>query len=58
VVLALSFLAQRISGPIAALLFMVYAGLTGLTLSWNLLRLLAGLDLDCVLRHRGARSPR
>ncbi len=33
VVLALSFLAQRISGPIAALLFMVYAGLTGLTLS-------------------------
>src|SRR5678816_197186 len=33
VVLALSFLAQRISGPVAALLFMVYAGLTGLTLS-------------------------
>ena len=33
VVLALSFLAQRISGPIAALLFIVYAGLTGLTLS-------------------------
>jgi hypothetical protein len=32
-VLALSFLAQRISGPIAALLFMAYAGLTGLTLS-------------------------
>jgi hypothetical protein len=32
-VLALSFLAQRISGPVAALLFMVYAGLTGLTLS-------------------------
>ncbi|HZW87672.1 MAG TPA: Bax inhibitor-1 family protein, partial [Myxococcaceae bacterium] len=33
VVLVLSFLAQRISGPIAALLFMVYAGLTGLTFS-------------------------
>jgi uncharacterized protein len=33
VVLALSFMAQRISGPVAALLFMVYAGLTGLTLS-------------------------
>jgi len=33
VVLALSFLAQRISGPVAALLFVVYAGLTGLTLS-------------------------
>ncbi|HEY1418038.1 MAG TPA: Bax inhibitor-1/YccA family protein [Myxococcaceae bacterium] len=32
-VLALSFLAQRISGPVAALLFMAYAGLTGLTLS-------------------------
>ncbi|HZX42600.1 MAG TPA: Bax inhibitor-1/YccA family protein, partial [Myxococcaceae bacterium] len=33
VVLGLSFMAQRISGPVAALLFMVYAGLTGLTLS-------------------------
>ena len=33
VVLALSFMAQRISGPIAALLFLVYSGLTGLTLS-------------------------
>jgi uncharacterized protein len=33
VVLALSFMAQRISGPVAALLFLVYAGLTGLTLS-------------------------
>jgi len=32
-VLALSFMAQRISGPIAALMFMAYAGLTGLTLS-------------------------
>src|SRR5215813_7350120 len=32
-VLALSFMAQRISGPIAALMFLVYAGLTGLTLS-------------------------
>jgi len=32
-VLALSFLAQRISGPVAALLFMLYAGLTGVTLS-------------------------
>ncbi len=33
VVLALSFMAQRISGPVAALMFIVYAGLTGLTLS-------------------------
>jgi FtsH-binding integral membrane protein len=33
VVLGLSFMAQRISGPVAALMFMVYAGLTGLTLS-------------------------
>ena len=33
VVLALSFMAQRISGPIAALMFLAYAGLTGLTLS-------------------------
>jgi len=33
VVLALSFLAQRMSGPVAALLFLAYAGLTGLTLS-------------------------
>ena len=32
-VLALSFLAQRISGPVAALLFLIYSGLTGLTLS-------------------------
>ena len=32
-VLALSFLAQRISGPVAALLFLAYAGLTGVTLS-------------------------
>ena len=32
-VLALSFMAQRISGPIAALMFLVYSGLTGLTLS-------------------------
>ena len=32
-VLALSFLAQRVSGPVAALMFLVYAGLTGLTLS-------------------------
>jgi len=32
-VLALSFMAQRISGAIAALMFLVYAGLTGLTLS-------------------------
>ena len=32
-VLALSFMAQRISGPVAALMFTVYAGLTGLTLS-------------------------
>jgi len=33
VVLALSFLAQRVSGPVAALMFLVYAGLTALTLS-------------------------
>ncbi len=32
-VLALSFLAQRISGTTAALLFLVYAGLMGLTMS-------------------------
>ncbi|HET9037760.1 MAG TPA: Bax inhibitor-1 family protein, partial [Myxococcaceae bacterium] len=32
-VLALSFMAQRVSGPVAALMFLVYAGLTGLTLS-------------------------
>jgi FtsH-binding integral membrane protein len=32
-VLALSFLAQRISGPVAGLMFLAYAGLTGLTLS-------------------------
>ena len=32
-VLALSFLAQRVSGPTAALMFVVYAGLTGLMLS-------------------------
>jgi FtsH-binding integral membrane protein len=33
VVLALSFLAQRMSGPVAALLFLGYAALTGVTLS-------------------------
>jgi len=32
-VLGLTFMAQRISGPVAALMFLVYAGLTGLTLS-------------------------
>jgi FtsH-binding integral membrane protein len=32
-VLALSFLAQRISGPVAALMFLAYAALTGVTLS-------------------------
>jgi FtsH-binding integral membrane protein len=32
-VLALSFLAQRISGPVAALMFIAYAGLTGVMLS-------------------------
>src|SRR5215470_7471597 len=32
-VLALSFMAQRVSGPVAALMFIAYAGLTGLTLS-------------------------
>jgi FtsH-binding integral membrane protein len=32
-VVALSFMARRISGPIAALMFLAYSGLTGLTLS-------------------------
>jgi len=32
-VLGLSFMAQRISGPVAALMFLLYAALTGLTLS-------------------------
>ena len=56
VVLALSFMAQRISGPVAALMF------TGLRRPHrpdperDLLRLLGGVDRNGVPHHRAARS--
>ena len=51
-VLALSFLAPRHAGPVAGLLFLGYAALTGMTFR-ALLRLHGGLHRPGVLHDRG-----